>query len=190
MIRLFVALAVPEAAALWLQRLRDGALTERWSPPQNLHITLRFAGEISERQADDLDGELETIEGAPFDVTLRGVGAFETRGLARSVWTGVEPSEPLTTLQKRCESAARRAGLAPDTRGWRPHVTLAYLAGAEPARVAAWIQQNNLAKLEAFEADRFGLYSSWRSKEGSHYRLERAYRLTRPRRDPRGCPGA
>ncbi len=184
MIRLFVALAVPEAAATWLQRLRDGALAERWSPPQNLHLTLRFAGEISERQADDLDAELEGVDGAPFDIVLRGVGAFETRGLARSLWVGVEASAPLTALQKRCESAARRAGLAPDTRAWRPHVTLAYVDGAEPARVAAWIQQNNLAKLEPFEADRFGLYSSWRSKDGSHYRLERAYPLSRPRRDP------
>jgi 2'-5' RNA ligase len=183
-IRLFVALAIPEAAAVWLQRLKDGALAERWSPPQNLHLTLRFAGEVSERLADDLDAELEAIDGAPFDVTLRGVGVFETRGLARSLWAGVEPSEPLATLQRRCESAARRAGLAPETRGWRPHVTLAYLNGAEPRRVAAWIQQNNLARLEPFEADRFGLYSSRRSKEGSHYRLERAYRLSRPRRDP------
>ncbi len=183
MIRLFIALAAPKPVALWLQRLQDGALAERWSPPENLHLTLRFVGEISERQADDLDAELETIDGAPFDVRLRGVGAFESRGLARSLWVGVEPSEPLLVLQKRCESATRRAGLAPETRGWRPHVTLAYLNGAEPARVAAWIQQNNLTRLEPFEVDRFGLYSSWRSKEGSHYRLERAYRLSRPRRD-------
>jgi 2'-5' RNA ligase len=184
-IRLFAAIAVPAAQAQWLQRLKDGTLAERWSPPQNLHVTLRFAGDIGERQADDLDAELESIPGAPFDLTLRGVGAFESRGVPNAVWAGVEPSEALTTLQRRCESAARRAGLAPDPRAWRPHVTLAYLTGAEPWRVAAWIQQNNLARLEPFEIAQFGLYSSWRSKEGAVYRLERAYPLvSRRRRGP------
>jgi 2'-5' RNA ligase len=184
MIRLFVALAIPEPAASWLQRLKDGALAERWSPPQNLHLTLRFAGDVGERQADDLDAELEAVEGAPFDLRLRGVGVFETAGLPRAVWAGVEPDASLDGLQKRCESAARRAGLAPQPRAWRPHVTLAYLSGAEPRRVAAWIQQNNLARLVPFEVASFGLYSSWRSKEGSVYRLERRYPLSRPRRDP------
>ncbi len=188
MIRLFAAIAVPPDAALWLQRLRDATLTPRWSPPENLHVTLRFAGDIPESTADDLDAELEGVESAPFDLTIRGVGLFETRGLPRALWAGVEPSEPLAILRRRCEAAARRAGLSPDTRAWTPHVTLAYLSGAEGPKVAAWIQHNNLARLAAFEVTQFGLYSSWRSKEGSAFRQERTYPLRgrfRPRpRDP------
>jgi RNA 2',3'-cyclic 3'-phosphodiesterase len=183
-IRLFVAIVPPPEAVLWLQRLQDDLPGARWSPAQNLHLTLRFVGQISERQADDLDAELETIPGGPFDLTLRGVGAFEDRGAPRAIWTGIERSEALDVLQRRCESAARRAGLAPDTRPWRPHVTLAYLSGAEPERVGRWVQQNNLARLAPFEVDAFALYSSWPSKEGSVYRLERAYPLNRPRRGP------
>ena len=184
MIRLFAAIAPPPEAVLWLQRLQDDVRGARWSPPENLHLTLRFAGQIAERQADDLDGELETIRGEPFDLSFRGVGAFEDRGTPRAIWAGVERSEALDVLQRRCENAARRAGLSPDTRPWRPHVTLAYLSGAEPDRVGRWIQQNNLARLEPFEVAEFGLYSSWPSKEGSHYRLERAYPLNRPPRGP------
>jgi RNA 2',3'-cyclic 3'-phosphodiesterase len=183
-IRLFAAIAPPPEAVEWLQRLQDDLPGARWSAPENLHLTLRFAGQIFERQADDLDAELETIPGGPFDVTLRGVGAFEDHGAPRAIWAGVERSEALEVLQRRCENAARRAGLAPDTRPWRPHVTLAYLAGAEPERVARWIQQYNLARLAPFEVAEFALYSSWPSKEGSLYRLERAYPLNRPRRGP------
>ncbi|HEY1928804.1 MAG TPA: RNA 2',3'-cyclic phosphodiesterase [Caulobacteraceae bacterium] len=184
MIRLFAAITPPPEAMLWLQRLQDDLRGARWSPPENLHMTLRFAGPIPEQQADDLDAELETIQGGPFQLTLRGVGAFEDRGSPRAIWAGVERSEALDVLQRRCESAARRAGLAPERRPWRPHITLAYLSGAEPEHVGRWIQQNNLARLEPFEVAEFGLYSSWPSKEGSLYRLERAYPLNRPRRGP------
>ena len=184
MIRLFAAITLPREAVLWLQRLQDDLRGARWSPPENLHLTLRFAGPIPERQADDLDAELETIQGAPFELTLRGVGAFEDRGNPRAIWAGVERSDALEVLQRRCESAARRAGLAPEKRPWRPHVTLAYLSGVEPEGVGRWIQQNNLARLEPFEVAGFGLYSSWPTKEGSLYRLERAYPLNRLRRDP------
>ncbi|HEY2048463.1 MAG TPA: RNA 2',3'-cyclic phosphodiesterase [Caulobacteraceae bacterium] len=184
MIRLFAALVPPPDTVSWLQRLQDDLPGARWSPPENLHLTLRFAGQIPERQADDLDAELETIKGGPFDLTLHGVGAFEDHGTPRAIWTGVERSEALEVLQRRCESAARRAGLAPDRRTWRPHVTLAYLSGAEPERVGRWIQHNNLARLSPFEVSEFGLYSSWPTKEGSRYRLERAYLLNQPKRGP------
>lgn len=184
MIRLFAAIAPPPEAVLWLQRLQDDLPGARWSPPENLHLTLQFAGQIPERQADDLDAELEAIRGGPFDLALRGVGAFEDHGAPRAIWAGVERSEALDVLQRRCESAARRAGLAPDTRPWRPHVTLAYLSDAEPERVGRWIQQNNLARLAPFEVAEFALYSSWPSKAGALYRLERAYPLNRPRRGP------
>jgi 2'-5' RNA ligase len=183
-IRLFAAIRPSPDAIQWLQRLKDDLPGARWSPPENLHLTLRFAEQISERQADDLDAELETIHGGPFDLTLRGVGAFEDHGFPKAIWADVERSEPLEVLQRRCESAARRAGLAPDKRPWRPHVTLAYLSAAEPERVARWIQQYNLARLAPFEVAEFGLYSSWPSKEGSVYRLERTYPLNRPRRGP------
>jgi 2'-5' RNA ligase len=89
----------------------------------------------------------------------------------------VAESEPLKRLAARCESAARRAGLPADRRAWRPHVTLAYLRRADPGRVAAWIQGHNLMKSPAFAVDRFGLFSSWPTHEGSVYRLERDYRL-------------
>jgi 2'-5' RNA ligase len=87
----------------------------------------------------------------------------------------VAESEPLRRLAGRCERAARRAGLKPETRAFRPHVTLAYLKRPEAPRVAAWVQSHNLLHSPLFDVDRFGLYSSRMGREGSVYRLERTY---------------
>jgi 2'-5' RNA ligase len=132
---------------------------------------------VDEASADDLDAELGRVGGAPLALALEGVGSFQDGDDIHAVWAGVAPNRELRQLAKRCESAARRAGLAPDRRGWRAHVTLAYLRRADPGRVAAWIQSHNLLKSPPFEARGFGLYSSRLGAEGASYRLERAYPL-------------
>ena len=178
MIRLFAAIAVPHEAALALAPLAGGVPGARWSAAENLHITLRFMGEISEALAEDLDSALGTVSVAPFEVTLTGVGSFGDHTGVTAMWAGVEAGDRLTILRGRCESAARRSGLAPDTRVWKPHVTLAYLSGAEPGRVAAWTRVHSLLRTAPFRVDRFGLYSSRMGRSGgSVYTLERSYAL-------------
>ena len=177
MIRLFAAIAVPEHIGEGLARRQRGLPGARWRPLESLHITLRFFGDMPENRADDLDAELSVVGGRPFEAALDGVGTFGDGLEIDAVWAGVEESEALRRLAGRCETAARRAGLAAETRAWRPHVTLAYLRGAQPARVAAWVQSHNLLKSPSFRVDAFGLYSSWRGEFGSRYRLERAYPL-------------
>jgi 2'-5' RNA ligase len=141
-------------------------------------VTLRFFGDLREDVARDLDTELSTITGQPFDLTLEGAGSFGDGPDIHAVWAGVVESEPLRRLAKACETAARRAGLKPETRHYRPHVTLAYLRHADPDAVAQWIQGNNLLKSPPIRIDRFGLYSSHSTKDGSQYRLEAEYPLT------------
>ena len=177
MIRLFAAIAIPEEIGEALVRRQQGLPRARWRPPEALHITLRFCGEIDEATADDLDAELSTIAAPPLTAELKGVGAFDDGGDAHAVWAGVTETEPLRRLAARCETAARRARLPPDRRAWRPHVTLAYLRRADPARVAAWIQGHNLLRSPPFEVGSFGLYSSHLGDAGASYRLERSYRL-------------
>ncbi len=178
MIRLFAAIAVPHEAAQALAPLAGGVPGARWSPAENLHITLRFAGDIPETQAEDLESALSAVSSHAFDVALAGVGTFGDALTINALWAGVEAGEQLGILHRRCEAATRRAGLKPDTRAWKPHVTLAYLNRAEPARVAAWTAAHSLLRVAPFAVDRFGLYSSFRTRTGSAYRLERLYRLT------------
>ena len=177
MIRLFAALAIPYDIAEHLAARQFGLPGARWRPSEALHITLRFFGDIPENQAEDVASELSRIAGAPLSLTLSGVGAFGEGVDIDAIWAGVEESQPLRTLAGRCENAARRAGLKPDTRVYTPHVTLAYLRRPEPASVAAWIQANNLLKSPAFTLSSFGLYSSRQTSEGSRYEVEQIYPL-------------
>jgi len=89
----------------------------------------------------------------------------------------VAENADLRQLAGRCEAAARRAGLVPDRRVYRPHVTLAYLSRPDPPDVAAWIQRNNLLKSPPFGVASFGLYSSRRGSSGPAYHLEKDYPL-------------
>jgi 2'-5' RNA ligase len=177
MIRLFAAIALPEEVAEGLSVRQYGLEGVRWRPIETMHITLRFFGEVQERVADDLDAELSGVGGSPFEIALAGVGTFGEGAQINTLWPGVVENPALSQLAARCEAAARRAGLKAETRTFRPHVTLAYTKNPDPRDVAVWVQSHNLLKSPPFAVDRFGLYSSHRTSEGSRYRLEREYRL-------------
>jgi 2'-5' RNA ligase len=177
MIRLFAALAIPPDIGVALTARQKGIEGARWRPLDALHVTLRFFGEIREDVARDLDAELAAIRGTRFDIELAGAGSFGDGPDLHAVWAGVCGTQPLSRLARACETAARRSGLKPDGRHYRPHVTLAYLRRPDPPQVARWIQANNLLKSPPIPIDRFGLYSSHQTKEGSAYRLEAEYPL-------------
>jgi 2'-5' RNA ligase len=177
MIRLFAAVTPPPEIVETLIPRQSGLAGARWRPPEALHITLRFFGEIAETVADDLDAELSRAARGPVTLELQGVGAFGDGGDLHALWAGIAENPALRQLARRCELAARRVGLEPDTRRYHPHLTLAYLRGAEPAAVAAWIQANNLLRSPPFRAGTFGLYSSRLGTGGAGYRLERTYAL-------------
>lgn len=177
MIRLFAALAIPPDIGRPLQTRQTGIDGARWRPLEALHVTLRFFGDVRQDVARDLDTELTTITSRPFSIALKGAGAFDDGDDIHAVWAGVEDSPGLSRLADACETAARRAGLKPEKRRYLPHVTLAYLRRPDPTQVGAWIQANNLLKSPEIAIDRFGLYSSHQSREGSYYRLEAEYRL-------------
>ena len=177
MIRLFAALPVPFEIGERLSRRQQGIPRARWRDLEQLHITLRFFGEVSETVAADIDAALSVAATPPFDLNLEGVGSFGEGDDIGAVWAGVGESEPLRRLAARCDTAARRCGLQPDKRLYRPPVTLAYLRRPPPDRVAAWIAGHNLLKSPTWRATWFGLYSSWLGSDGSRYDLEREYPL-------------
>lgn len=177
MIRLFAALAVPPEIGRGLMTRQTGIEGARWRPLEALHVTLRFFGEVREDVARDLDSALMDVRGRPFEIVLEGAGAFGEGADVNAVWAGVAENAELRRLAEACETAARRAGLKPEKRRYRPHVTLAYLRRPDPAEVGAWVQANNLLRSPPIEVDRFGLYSSTLGGEGSHYRLEAEYPL-------------
>lgn len=179
MIRLFAALSLPLELSEPLVERQSGLPGARWRPPEALHVTLAFYGEVQERAADDLAAELErAAAGGPFDLSLAGVGAFGEGHRTHAIWAGVTPNERLNVLAGRCRAAGERAGLKLEARAYKPHVTLAYLKPqADPGRIAAWMAGNNLLASPPARVDRFGLYSSALTRDGSRYELEREYLL-------------
>ncbi|MBX7248565.1 MAG: RNA 2',3'-cyclic phosphodiesterase [Caulobacteraceae bacterium] len=177
MIRLFTAVEIPAPIAESLSRRQQGLPGARWRPREALHITLAFYGEIHEAVAAELDAALAELRAPALQVELAGAGAFGEGADIRAVWAGVERNEALNDLAARCQAVGRKLGVPVEKRAYRPHVTLAYLRRPDPDRVAAWIAGHNLLHSPPFAVDWFGLWSSWLSKDGSRYELERDYSL-------------
>lgn len=130
MIRLFVAIPVPEPALSALQaRLRDLRSRKwpvRWVREEGLHLTLKFLGWVEDTRADDMATAMrEAGQGTgSIPVTLDGVGAFSSGRRARVIWMGVEAPAALELLQDRIERAYVPLGFPVSGRAFRPHVTL------------------------------------------------------------------
>ncbi|MCL4714709.1 MAG: RNA 2',3'-cyclic phosphodiesterase [Hyphomonadaceae bacterium] len=178
-VRLFAAVALPDPVAERLMALMRGVPGAKWRPRENLHLTLRFFGEVAEPVADDIDAALSEAAEAngPFDLTLKAAGAFGGAD-PHTLWIGAAESAALKKLAADCERAARRCGLKPEGRKFVPHVTVAYLSNAPLERVHAFEQRFGLFEAPPFRVNRFGLYSSHvRQSAPSLYRLEAEYPL-------------
>jgi 2'-5' RNA ligase len=178
-LRLFAALEIPDVQAERLRAIMRGVGGAKWRPRENLHLTLRFFDEVAEPVARDLDAELDQIAQAiaPFDIHLKGAGFFGKEE-PHALWVGAADNAALKTLAAECERAARRAKMAPEARKFAPHVTLAYLSGANLARVVAFQQRYALFETATWRVESFQLYSSHvRKNAPSLYREEAAYPL-------------
>lgn len=151
----------------------------KWRPRENLHLTLRFFGEVAEPTAEQIDAALDEVASSTrsFVLKLKGVGAFG-KDAPHTLWAGVEKSAALEKLAADCERAARRVGLKPEPRKFAAHVTLAYLGGTAAAQVREFEQRWSLLETPPFTVEGFGLYSSRiRKSAPSLYRLEADYPL-------------
>ena len=175
--RLFVAIDLPEVVKNTLVRLQGGLPGARWVPLEAMHLTLRFIGEVDGAQVDDIHGALSRVTVESFTVRLFDAGAFPNRGRPRVVWAGVERSADLDALKARIDAALGDADCGPDERKFAPHVTLARLRGARPAKVADFVARIAPDIDAAFEARAFVLYASHLSSDGAVHIAEAVYPL-------------
>lgn len=103
--RLFVAIRPPAAHREQLLALMGGVAGARWQRDDQLHLTLRFIGEVDRHRASDIADALRTIRFAPFDARIAGVGVFDRRGLIDTLWAGVQPRDPLASLHRKVDRA-------------------------------------------------------------------------------------
>jgi len=175
--RIFTAIEIPAHVAQMLTFLRGGLPGARWIDPENYHITLRFIGDVDAHVAHDVASMLDTVNRAPFELRLEGVGSFGGRK-PRAVFANVAPSQALMDLQAEHERLMQRVGLAPEGRKYTPHVTLARLRASSSGQVAEYLSERGSFRSVSFRAERFVLYSSRASVGGGPYLVEEAYPLT------------
>lgn len=174
--RLFVAIRPPEDVRDRLVDTMEALPGARWQDDEQLHITLRFVGEVDTPLANDLAAALGKIEAEPFELVLDGVGHFETRNRPRAIWAQVAESEPLMLLQRKVERACRSVGLAPETRRYHPHVTIARV-NRSTADIASWISEHGQLRTRPFCVDSFALFESELGSAGATYRAVARYQL-------------
>jgi 2'-5' RNA ligase len=174
--RLFVAIRPPAAIRAVLLGAMGGISGARWQSEDQLHLTLRFVGEVDRHLAGDIHAALGAVHHPGFEIGLNGIGAFDRRGWPDAVWAGVSPHEPLKALHKKVDAALTRVGVAPDQRAFLPHITLARLKRSS-GTVGNLLQDAGGLTSPPFRVDHFGLFESMLTPDGAVYSLVERYRL-------------
>jgi len=174
--RAFIALDLPEHVHLALsaaqQSFRNSCRDARWARPEGIHLTLKFLGEISDRQYK-LVGEsweqIKTVE--PFSLEVKGFGFFPVSRHPRVLWAGVVAPPALGKLASQVEDLMERAGFPREERAFSPHLTLARFPGARPQpALEAAVAARSDESLGRFEVSEFFLFESRLSPQGAQYK--------------------
>ena len=174
--RLFIAIRPPEQIRDLLIDAMDDSADFRWQDDEQLHLTLRFIGEVDRPLANDLADALAALRAEPMEVRVKGVGRFEQRN-SGALWAGVEPKPPLAALAAKVERACVAVGLEPERRAFHPHITLARWKGRRSHEVHRFLERNHGLVSEPFVIDTFNLFESHLSRHGAHYEPVADYHL-------------
>ncbi len=183
-IRAFIAIELPEELRQHLgdieKQIQAGAgeaarKAVRWVPASNLHLTLKFLGEVSTANVQALSRMLQTEAGKHqrFDMTIAELGAFPNLRRPRVIWVGSQAPEALTVLQKAIEAETRRLGYPAEERPFSPHLTLGRISqNARPdevSQVARALGEMKIGEIGRVHIDRMHLFQSDLRPSGAVY---------------------
>lgn len=178
MLRLFIGLTFNSGYTRRLCTLMEGVNGVHWQPAENLHLTLRFLGDVSLDDAEDLDAELARITAPAFDLTMQGVGWFGIGDRVQNLHALSRPDPILDGLKAQVDRACRHAGFQPEPRTFKPHITLARARAIRLDAVQPWLADNMDFRLNMGDVEAFHMISSHPSGAGRAYRLEASYPLS------------
>ncbi len=176
--RLFVAVDLPEPVKNSISSIRSGLPDARWVDVRQLHLTLRFIGEVDDVTFDSIKNSLAEIFETRFSLTLRGVGCFPPKRPPRVIWVGIDDNETLIRLADKVEQVlVLQSGIEPEHRKFSPHITIARFRETSPSGVADYLVRNSSFSTETFPVDAFYLYSSTLTPKGATHQREAVYAL-------------
>lgn len=176
--RLFIGIRPPPPVRDALAGAMEGVEGARWQDDAQLHLTLRFVGEVETPAANDLAAALSAIAWPRFELQVAGVGSFERRGRSHAIWARVAPSAALEGLRQKVERGCELAGLGRETRRFTPHITLARLNRAS-GPLGGWLTACGGLTAGPWQVEDFLLYQSHLGHEGAHYEAMAVYPLRR-----------
>lgn len=180
-IRVFIAVDLPPAiqesvekqTASLRRTLGDDLI--RWVPAQNMHLTLKFIGNIAASHLDFLKQMLTQSVNSQrqFDLQIGGIGSFPNLKRPRVLWVGIHAPADLTSLQKNVEAGAVRLGYEKEERGFSPHLTLGRVgqnvSAADLQRIRSALENTQIGRIGTATIEAVHLYKSDLHTDGSIY---------------------
>ena len=152
-----------------------GADLVRWVPAHNVHLTLKFLGDVSPASVDLIKHMLETEAGkhATFDATIEGFGCYPNARRPRIFWVGLEAPPSLASLHHDLSAAAARLGYPAEDRDFSPHLTIGRVrqnaTATELQKIRAEVERLQLGELGTTRVDSIHLFKSDLLPTGSVY---------------------
>lgn len=170
--RLFIGLELPGYCTEALTELDPRVKGVRWLPPEQMHLTMSFLGNVGAEGEERLREVLAGVKIGAFFLPIEGVGIFGGP-YPKVVWAGVGKGHPhLFALHKRIQDAVLSVGLEPDLRAFHPHITIARAKGVSRAALLPFLRSHAEAEISLWKVIGFALFSSVSSPEGPVHRVE------------------
>ncbi len=188
--RLFVALEIPtdvrDNLAAFLKKMRElseqlGEKRVKWVRPENLHVTLKFIGEVPDAKLDGIRAALTTVRrDTPIDIQVGGMGFFPDEERPTVLWTGLDAPPNLASLAGAIDRALATQGIAKEKRTFVPHLTLARFAPPIlPEKLRAAVEKNAKHCFGSFRAREFHVIESKLKPTGAEYTFLASFPIAR-----------
>jgi 2'-5' RNA ligase len=181
-IRSFIAFdmeneAVRNKLATVQKRLAQTGADLKLVEPQNIHVTVRFLGDINQNVVEKIYAEMQKTQFTPFNVQIKSLGAFPDLRYPRVVWAGItEGADELKAVFSQLEPRLRSLGFAPDHKGFSPHLTIARVrSGRNKAQLAEFVAENANYDFGAIKAECLRLKRSDLTPRGPIYSTLKEY---------------
>jgi 2'-5' RNA ligase len=177
MIRLFIAIAIPEAIKREIAGLGRSIPQARPVPIEQMHLTVKFIGEVEGSRLLDIQSVLAEISRPQFSLCLHGVGTFPPRGTPRVLWAGVQPLDSLLALHRAIEGKLAEIAIPREKQKYSPHLTLARLNNSPLKHLQHFLAGNAFLRTPEFPVTAFNLHKSQLTSGGAKHRLIESYPL-------------